>query len=134
MAKNISDIINLEQFYKEDIEGKLEYLNIITNLKLFNTITEDEAKMCEEFIGKELNIENITLARGLQFIATLVDINRTKNYEESEKYVNSIVAHMIRENNKTCECGCKDFNIEQEIMECGNIYNVKVCKNCGRKY
>lgn len=69
---------------------------------------------------------------------TLEELTNTEkenkiNMSELEKFkqVSNLVDKILH---PTCLCGCKEFYIITETMECGSIYEVRVCKNCGRKY
>ena len=95
MTRQISEIFNLEQFKKEDMKGRIKYFNAVTDLVITNTITEEEAKICDEFLGRELGIEHPTLTRCSLLLATRMLYSKTGNYEHSEEYAIELLSNIL---------------------------------------
>ena len=100
MTRQISEIFNLEQFKKEDMKGKIKYFNAVTDLVITNTITEEEAKICDEFLGKELGIEHPTLTRCSLLLATRMLYSKTGNYEHSEECAIELLSNILMKERK----------------------------------
>lgn len=126
MTRQISEIFNLEQFNKEDMKGKIKYFNAVTDLVITNTITEEEAKICDEFLGRELGIEHPTLTRCSLILATRMLYSKTGNYEYSEEYAIELLANILMEEDENMddEDACLESKMKL-LVDCFNECNLK---------
>lgn len=126
MTRQISEIFNLEQFNKEDMKGKIKYFNAVTDLIITNTITEEETKICDEFLGKELGIKHPTLTRCSLLLATRMLYSKIGNYGHSEEYVIELLANILIEEDENKDNGeaCLESKMKL-LVDCFNECNLK---------